>query len=345
MIEYYPWSIKELNKSIELYKQGKLSILDIEIGGKCEYTCLYCDSPKTDPSSIKYKDVERIVNNTELNWIFICGLGEPLHQNNRRFLHKILDLCYNNNVKCSMFTNAFNLDDMILDYLENDTLFLMYKLDTLKPEKMQQIYNTIKSDKILLNLALLEKYQHDTNNMTNLAASIVPTKLNITEIPEIVKNCVENNIFPLIGQLEYAGSAIVNFKQLQLSDSELEDLKANLKNMLGEEYQIPICPSTVCGVLVNYNSKVVVDKSTGLSCSWFWLRNPEFIGLLDFKYDSNWELITQSIIDYRNLKISNIQELIKFHKPLPFGGCGGDIIYLLSTYLDIHQQFISTKHS
>lgn len=48
MIEYRPWSQAVLEESLDSYKRGGFNILDIELGGQCNYHCIYCDSPSRD---------------------------------------------------------------------------------------------------------------------------------------------------------------------------------------------------------------------------------------------------------------------------------------------------------
>ena len=43
MIEYMPWSNKVISECFRDYEKGIFSILDIELGGQCNYHCIYCD--------------------------------------------------------------------------------------------------------------------------------------------------------------------------------------------------------------------------------------------------------------------------------------------------------------
>ena len=45
MLEYLPWAQSTLNTALEKYSRRFFSILDIELGGECNYHCVYCDSP------------------------------------------------------------------------------------------------------------------------------------------------------------------------------------------------------------------------------------------------------------------------------------------------------------
>ena len=50
---------------------------------------------------------------------------------------------------------------------------------------------------------------------------------------------MQNGIFPLIGQLEYAGACSKIFKQLEVKEEDLMRLKDYLKTIL-ENYLIPL---------------------------------------------------------------------------------------------------------
>ncbi len=45
MLEYLPWSKKVLAENLQIYSEGRFLCLDIELGGECNYHCVYCDSP------------------------------------------------------------------------------------------------------------------------------------------------------------------------------------------------------------------------------------------------------------------------------------------------------------
>ena len=46
MWEYLPWAQSTLEKALKKYTRGIFSILDVELGGECNYHCVYCDSPR-----------------------------------------------------------------------------------------------------------------------------------------------------------------------------------------------------------------------------------------------------------------------------------------------------------
>jgi len=338
MIEYLPWSIQELKKSLDLYNNRKLSILDIEIGSSCNLCCIYCDSPQRNIySNINVDKIEEILNKEEIRWLFICGLGEPLEQRNKEHIIEILKLCKKYSVKCSIFSNSLGLDDTILKYLKEKILYMLVKLDSLNKSKIEKIYKTDQSDRILLNLKIIEKYVSVKNNLTNIAASIVPTKLNKYEVPDLVKFCLQRNIFPLIGELEYSGSAKKIFNDIFLSNEELLEIEKKIESFISQKYNIPICPAVISGIHIDCNNNIIVDKLTGLSCSWFWLKTPKVKKITNLMVNDS---LFEKILDYRNSKLENVKSMVNKIKIKPFGGCGGNIKYLLEKYIKIQEKFI-----
>ena len=79
MLEYLPWSVKVLSDCWKQYQEsGMLNIIDIELGGACNFRCKYCDTP-TYQKDIAYHldDIETLILQGDVKWLFLCGLGEP----------------------------------------------------------------------------------------------------------------------------------------------------------------------------------------------------------------------------------------------------------------------------
>jgi len=338
MIEYLPWSKKELEKTLNLYQNKFFSILDIELGGACNLSCIYCDTPqKKARSKINLDILNMLANRLSLNWLFICGLGEPTAKQNIDLLLKILNFCDKRNIKCSMFTNLLEINEDIVKYIQKGILYILYKLDTLDEKKMNIIYRTKKGKKILNIIKSLEKYVMITDGCTNISASIVPTKLNENELLSLIEYCNERNFFPLIGDLEYSGKSKEQFEKLKISENDLFQIRLEIFNRFGYHYQVPICPAVIGGIHINHEGYLIVDRCTGLSCHWFWLKEPKIESLMKIDKHTDINNIFRKIMDYRNKKITYIESMLPQFKELPFGGCGGDIKYMLTKYLEIHK--------
>lgn len=337
LMQYKPWEKKEV-KSLLSESNKKLPILDVQLGGACNLSCIYCDTPKYGfPCSVDLSSIEKLMKDGDVRWVYVCGLGEPTAPANLRHLKQILQWCKQKNIGLSMFSNMLNVDKELLDYIDGGTLHVLFKLDTFDKDKMAYLYGQDKGDIILRNYQALKEVTHTKNSVTNLGASIVPTSVNYNELPSIIDYCMENGIFPLIGQLEDAGSCSKIFKKLKIKDEDLVKFRNYLSRNYDVDYEIPTCPATISGIHVTNTNNIILDKRTGLSCPWFWLDEPqlEVIGNIQ---NMNYDEIVNSILKYRQSKLLDIKYMEKNIELYPFGGCGGNAKQLLKTYLDISKK-------
>ena len=334
MMQYKPWEKKEVS---ELIRQSNktLPILDVQLGGACNLKCIYCDTPKYNlPCSVDLPSIEKLINDGKIKWVYICGLGEPTAPANLRHLKYILELCKQKGIGLSMFSNMLNIDNEILDYIDNGTLNVLFKLDTFNKDKMAYLYGADKGDIFLRNYEALKEVTHLNNGVTNLGASIVPTSVNYYELPVIIDWCMKNGIFPLIGQLEDAGSCSKVYQDLQVKEEDLNKFRDYISKQYGVDYEMPTCPATISGIHVTNTNNIILDKRTGLSCPWFWLDEPQLEKIGNVQ-EMTYDQIVQKIMEYRASKLADVEEMEKNTELYPFGGCGGNAKQLLRTYIDV----------
>ena len=339
MYEYLPWSKHTLNECINNYQKDIFTILDIELSGACNYQCKYCDSPdRSKCFDVKADNIESLLLSGQIHWIFICGLGEPTFGPNYNQLIKILKIAKSNNVKCSIFTNLSSVTTELLQFIDDEVLYLLFKLDSFNPEYIKRIYGTRNPSNQIANINEIAKHVIIRDNYTNIAASIVPNKYNKDEIPEIVSWCLRHNIFPLIAELEQAGEGKNNFDELSLSIEELRKLRSDIFAMNAEETKVPICPAMISGIHINNQGDITVDQATGFSCHWFWLKNPIVKKIGSFNENELWNCYSKKIKDYRISQTESIKEQIDNYNndETVFGGCGGAVRDLLLSHLAIH---------
>ena len=334
MLEYLPWSKTVFERCCNDYSNGHFPVLDIELGGMCNLKCVYCDSPDRIKAFTAKADIYRFVESDRFQWLFICGLGEPTFSTNKDELIHLLDLCKKHNVKCSIFTNLTNFNDELFKYVEDEVLYVMFKLDSLKPDVITRLYGNpdIDIDSLQDKIKHLLSLVKIRNNCSNICASIVPTTENYEELPHLIDFCFENNVFPLIGDLEDSGLGKDTYKSLKLSDKQLSVIKAHFP----EEYRIPICPSVLCGIHILHDGTVAVDELTGLSCHWFWLEEPKIYLMKKVWEYSSCEDIEKEILVYRQDRLQFVKNKVGKIREMVFGGCGGDIKELLGVYLHMH---------
>ena len=335
MFEYLPWSKVELSKCLKAYQEGNYSILDIELGGECNYNCVYCDSPaRNKKSNISIDNLEKTISNGAFTWIYICGLGEPTRGQNYTHLISILQLCQKYGLRCSIFSNISNLSEELISFIKAGVLFVLFKFDTQNEQRVRSLYGTRLPRKQLEAVHKIKDLVSFKDGTTNIAASIVPTQWNRDEIPELVQFCVDNHIFPLLGELESSGKGETNYQNLSLNDEELRVLKQETDAILGCDYSIPVCPAVISGIHINNENEITVDAETGFSCHWFWLKEPKTVTISKLNRDSDINQICEEITTYRSKQAKKTQGMMKDSIGSAFGGCGGDINKLFSMYLN-----------
>lgn len=160
-----------------------------------------------------------------------------------------------------IFTNLLDFDDRLFQYVEDDVLYVMFKLDSFVTEKIKKLYGKQKIDVERLNknikkLVTLVKVE---NGCTNLCASIVPTALNYDELSDIISFCNDNNIFPLIGDLEDSGRGQDVYQQLKLSDKKLEKVKSLFRRGMKFQYVHLFCVEYIYCMMVQWPWMKVQD--------------------------------------------------------------------------------------
>lgn len=339
MLEYLPWSSSVLTDSLLEYKKGKFTILDIDLGGECNFTCIYCDSPdRQRKCTISISNIERFLKSRQFKWVHICGLGEPTFANNYELLIAILKMCEAYGVKCNMFSNIFNFTDELVEYVEKEILYILFKIDTLNDTYAANLYgiDSGKAQHQIENIKKLTKLVKIRDGCTNLAASLVPTNINLPVIVPLIESMYSSNIFPMIGDLENSGRGREHFDALNLSNKKLKQLKRDINSIIGAEYTVPQCPAVISSIHISADNNVIVDEYSGLSCSWFWLEEPRLKTLFQFTGDLSLEATTKMLLQYRQSRLDGVENWLiqqKEHSTI-FGGCGGDIEALLEVYLD-----------
>ncbi len=331
MIEYFPWSKKVLKDILNDYAHGYFSVLDLELGGECNCNCIYCDSPdRKEKIFYSVEMIEEFMKRGRFKWLFVCGLGEPTFNENYDVLIKLLNFCEKREIKCSIFTNATNITKELKHFINRGVLHILFKYDSFFDEVNKKIVGNNYVDSyndIFVDMARMAKVE---DGCSNIAASIVPTIYNEDILVELVQKCVSNNIYPLIGSLENAGKAQINYETLSITKEKLIIIKSQIEQHFTPKYELPICPSTVGAIHITNKGDIVLDSRSGLSCSWFWMETPSMITLGNISEHSTYDEICEKILEYRKSVKNDISKISNSSVNNVFGGCGGDIEELLS---------------
>jgi MoaA/NifB/PqqE/SkfB family radical SAM enzyme len=225
-----------------------------------------------------------------------------------------------------------------LRFLYDRGVSLLIKCDSLNPEVFGRLLGTddmeiVKSIYRTIDIAIEIGFGDvDCRGCSRLALSIVPTQYNKEDLLEVTSFCKANQLFPLLGQVEYAGRAQTAFDTLSLSNDELLQVKAAVEAILEAPYEIPVCPAGIAGLHISNVGECIVHKGTGLSCPWFDLLEPEVESLGNVREKTLPEL-WEELQRYRVKRIGSIRRWVGNMTMGTLGGCGGKS--MLETYLKI----------
>lgn len=335
MITYYPWSKKVLEECLSGHDRGELYTLDLELTAKCtKASCIYCDSRpevgRRHINELNLRETTKLLTDAKklgLKWIYTCGLGEPLEDIRfRGLIETITEI----GVRLSLFTNGILINKQKAKWLYENRVCLILKLDTFREETFDRILGKKGvAQKIYSALDMLLDAGYaklDENGSTDLALSIVPTRLNFHDLADVITFAKENNVFPSVGELEQAGRTLegTTYKDLSIDQAEMLALKEQVENLLWKNYTRPICPTIITGVHIDNVGNCVVDSDTGLNCKWFLLREPAVRIIGNIRKD-DLMAIFQAVKEYRRKCFKNNGDGVRQCESVDyvFGGCGG----------------------
>jgi MoaA/NifB/PqqE/SkfB family radical SAM enzyme len=340
-MEFLPWSKKTLSKVLMKHQKKLLGTLDLQLSAACSgANCIYCDSkPKAGCANENESNWSQLHDlllqsvRLGLDWIYICGLGEPLED---PVFDKIINFTKKEEINVSVFTNGvFISDKQIAKTLKESNVNIVLKLDTFdenafdiilgKDGIAKKIYN---ANELLLEVG----YGSRDGLYTDLAYSIVPTIHSLKGIPSVINFANKHGIFPSVGELEFAGLASDEniFSSLNLTTEEKIELKILFDEYAKGIYKRPICPAIITGIHIDNVGNCIVDKVSGLNCKWFLLTEPDIKIIGNINRDSVAELF-HKVIAYRKNVLFENKNIIKTYaeKKIIFGGCGGNILEII----------------
>lgn len=339
-IIYKPWSPHVLAECLDDFKAGKIPVINLDLTAKCSFcSCVYCDSKvgKANPNELLTQEtlslIKELSNNHGLKWIHICGLGEP--SEDPKFID-LLDCARSLNIEVSMFTNGMGFSNELIKNLKLYPVSIALKVDSFREETFDILLGRSGAAKRIykfLNMLLENDFVCAMNGESNLALSMVPTKFNLNEITEIIKFCMKNKIFPAIGEMEESNRALLNLDKLSLSKEQLVKLKSSVSQILGYEYERPLCPGIIPSLHIANNGDCIVDSKTGLSCSWFLMKENSYKIMGNIRRNSLDEIIS-NMHAYRKEMRSFTEGLLANHKPI-FGGGGSQPSKWYKLYLSL----------
>ena len=348
---FWPYSEPVLNYCLKMMRRGRLIALDVQLGPACNANCKCCDSSVhkcNEPNALNVRyvadlasDIWSNMEDKSMGYIpgFVCGLGEPTAPGNYEKFRSLVEATPN--VRWSFFTNGLTIDDWFLEYLVAGRIAPIIQLVSKDAKVIADSMRV--SEKVaeqqLNNWQLIMELLADCPSISgNVAASIVPTKMNQDEWCDLIDYAVSNGVFPLVGELEESGEAKGDFFNMQSPDrSALIDFRQWIYEEYGCDYTVPLCPAVLCAIHINNKNEVTVEPEYGFACGWFSMVKVETIRVAD---SSMWyDEICGRIMSYRGNRRSaatkKLDELTQadLSSATVFGGCGGKELTILRTYL------------
>lgn len=364
---YLPWS-QERTELAMRHARTDLFMLDVQLGSACNARCPRCDSACCDLNEPAALDLHALcglaeeMNRRHLNWLaknhlgtppggvntgFICGLGEPTVSHNMTKLKSLLRSTRSTNFSWAIFTNGIVWDDELENELKHGRLCVMVQYNSNEPELVAEMLGvgSERAAEHLRNRLHLQNLAKDLNewhiertgeNFTGVAASIVPERDNLDELIDLVGECLQYGIFPLIGELEHAGHSSGDYyERHKLHDHELRAVYQQIEQRFNISYEMPVCPATIGAIHINNRNIVTVDEFTGLSCGWFGMGDPKVHEIGDIR-EMTYSEITSAILAYRESRIPAVRQAINDYPDMVFGGCGGNARNLLTAYINLY---------
>lgn len=204
----------------------KLREITIEVTQQCPNSCLYCSS-LSNPSKktfLQLGQIEKAINDAvELGTksISLSG-GEP-------FLHpdilRIIDYIYKKGVECYVYTSGIMMSE------GKPNSIPAIKLASIKGKVTKLIVNIEAADEVTYNtimgtnfggFLLMRRTVRDAISIgLNVEAHVVPMKLNLQQLPQIIALCSDLGISRVsFLRLVVQGRALANQQRIVLSDEE-----------------------------------------------------------------------------------------------------------------------------
>ncbi len=324
---YAPWAENQLRINRHSFEEGNVPVLYLELSAKCTWChCLYCDSPteRTSRNEMDLKETVDVLDQAAklgLHWAYICGLGEPSED---KKLFPVLNHLSKLRIRTTFFTNGLGFQPSDIRQLKLNKANLILKVDSFRPDIFDRILNSKGVAKRIYRFldGLLEESFIEVGPewTTNLAFSIVPTKLNLDSIPEVIEFCKEHSIYPVVGEMELVGRALENVSILKPSDDELKRLHDRISGILGYPYVRPLCSGIIDGIHIDHLGNCVVDSLTGLSCGWFIAEESKMQVIGNVRHDKV-STLREKVRQYRLERLENTLAILQRRGPII--ACGG----------------------
>lgn len=211
-----------------------------------------------------------------LDRMFFHPDGDPAATEPERSRFPLIDHANRRGLHWASFSNLLGVTEEVAEELAGRDVSLIGKLHAMDPAVQEQMtgdtghyapqhwvevggWRVPRQLKLLLDAGFNRPRPGDPPGTTRLAVDIVATRVNLRHIPEVVRFCLENNVYPFLEMLELFGIAVEAQKTYGPSRAELEWLHARLRDLLGDEFfsletrarTNRFCPAFAAGLIYN----------------------------------------------------------------------------------------------
>lgn len=316
----------------------KKEVLDIRLGNTCQLACRGCCGSKCNTANVlpDTADIIWLADRLDTKLIMIDEVGEPTEANNRGTFKAILAFAKERGILVSCFSNMVDWDDELFWYVGCGTLCVLYQLYSENYATLCSYHQVDKVAEIRENINRLKtRVRIAAGGATNIAASMYPTTENIHEIPTMFNSCLYHGIYPFVGEYLRMGRGDENGDQLEVSNDELAELHATVSKIIGEDYEIPLCPCILNGVHMVENGTIIVDENTGFACDGLSYEDSTLhvIGKIGDPGLVDAGALLRRIHEYEQARLPYIRELRDKMPDYYFGSCSGRPKKILDAWL------------
>ncbi|MCK5283120.1 MAG: radical SAM protein [Nanoarchaeota archaeon] len=241
-------------------------LLSLYLDTACNLDCIFCflDSKKSHRneqlSLEEYKDLIQQSKELGVRSTLFFGAGEPLLD---KKLFPLIEYSNELGLYSVMFTNASLVTREIAERIKDLDLSVVTSIKSRNPQTLEELTNVKGSaEKIYTGFQhLLDAGLNETKS-TRLGVDILICKQVYDEVPELIRYCIDNNIYPMVESLLWRGRAINNHDRLELGDKQKQKLSERLRTefpeLAGERayFDGSACDIDHYTLFVNYNGDV-----------------------------------------------------------------------------------------
>ncbi|HJX50381.1 MAG TPA: radical SAM protein [Candidatus Nanoarchaeia archaeon] len=262
--------LKGLERSEDEKKEALITnhplLLSLYLDTVCNLDCIFCfldsgESHRKEQLSLaQYQGIINQGKDLGIKTTLFFGAGEPLMDEK---LFPLIEYSNRIGLYSVIFTNASLVTREIAKRVKDLDLSVVTSIKSRNPKTLEELTGVEGSAK-----RIYEGFQHlleaglNQTYPTRLGMDILICKQVYDEVPELIRSCLGNNIYPMVESLLWKGRAVENYNKLQINDEQkkklLERLKEEFPEIAGERayFDGSACDIDHYTMFVNYDGDV-----------------------------------------------------------------------------------------